>query len=147
VEGEVVRVSIYATTVSFNADDHDPACARWVECSCDLKRSHAQLLIGLSGQHSRCDDTAPCICQCGPIIYQGSHILPADTDPRDGYFSLAEIPGHIERDGRGARDEDTPWPWLRASLNGEDVVLDHAQVVELHRYLGDWLERTEDGRE
>lgn len=137
-------MSIYATTVGFNADDHGPDCARWVECPPGCNQGHNALFVHAVGGHARYDDTQDCSCGCGPIAYRASHILPSDTDPRGGCFSLAEIPGHITRDGRQERDEDSPWPWLRASLNAGDVVLDRAQVVEVHAYLGDWLKRTEE---
>ncbi|MDG4792104.1 hypothetical protein O7626_40530 [Micromonospora sp. WMMD1102] len=79
-----------------------------------------------------------------PILYQGSHVLPADNDARDGVLLLCQIPGHISRDGRDLSDGDrTVWPWLRLSLHGPGgdatVVLDREQVERIHAYLGDWL--------
>lgn len=77
-----------------------------------------------------------------PILYQASHILPADTDPRGSSVSLAEVPGHITRDGRddGPDDEFGVWPWLRLSVGAEDVVLDEQLVRGLHEALGGWLD-------
>ncbi|MGP3737969.1 hypothetical protein ACTWJ9_33200 (plasmid) [Streptomyces sp. GDS52] len=81
-----------------------------------------------------------------PYVYQGSHVLPADDDPRDDgdAVQLALVPSHITRDGRDDRPEDgVPWPWLRLSLRSEDTVLGRSQVAEMHRALGAWLEQTQ----
>ena len=86
-------------------------------------------------------------CDCGtptaPIIYQGSHIVPADTDPRGGTIDIAGIPGHITRPGlppTNTDDETLPWhPWLRLGVNSETVVLDRRGVELVHRELGEWL--------
>jgi hypothetical protein len=88
-----------------------------------------------------------------PIIYQGSHILPANSDRRDGRLDLAAIPGHIDRPDRPAlhdgRESDEPYhPWLRVSLDSKrgsdfvqsDAVLDRGQVEALRDYLTGWLE-------
>lgn len=90
-----------------------------------------------------------------PIVYQRSHVLPADDDPRAGRLDLAHIPGFISRTGRPAvSDEDSDFPchpWLRMGLESTDpnspepdrryadVVLDREQVIALHEYLGQWL--------
>ncbi|MEW1565759.1 hypothetical protein AB0454_22570 [Streptomyces sp. NPDC093509] len=80
-----------------------------------------------------------------PYLYQGSHVLPSSADPRgDGWaVQVAQIPSHITRDGRDDQPEDgAPWPWLRLSVRSDDVVLDRAQVAELHAALGVWLKQT-----
>jgi hypothetical protein len=94
-----------------------------------------------------------------PIVYQGSHILPSNQDPRAGRLDLAAIPGHIERTGRPAlhdgETEDWPYhPWLRMGAESTDpelpdkqrryvdFLLDREQVDALHTYLGQWLRRT-----
>ncbi|MFJ6239764.1 hypothetical protein ACIQH0_37555 [Streptomyces griseus] len=62
-----------------------------------------------------------------PWEYLGSHVLPADNDPRSGSIRLAEIPSHITRDGRDDQPEDgVPWPWARLSI---DIGDDHATAV------------------
>jgi len=82
-----------------------------------------------------------------PYAYQGSHILPAGTDERDGVVQLAEIPSHITRDGRDDQPEDgAPWPWLRLSVNQADAVLERAQVQAMWEPMGAWLEQTGGGR-
>lgn len=78
-----------------------------------------------------------------PYVYQGSHILPALTDPRGGWVEVAAIPDHITRDGRddgheGAHD------WLRLTVGEtlEDqgtVLLDRVQVGALRDTLSEWL--------
>lgn len=86
-----------------------------------------------------------------PIIYQGSHVLPADTDPRGGSVFLCAIPSHITRDGRDDRSEDEgPWPWLRLSVhahatsygdrNGDaTVILTPRQAERMRDTLAEWL--------
>lgn len=79
-----------------------------------------------------------------PWIYQGSHILPADDDPRGGSIGLAVIPSHITRDGRDDQPENgRRWPWLRLSLDvpGDDptVILNPDQVRHLRDQLDTWL--------
>lgn len=82
-----------------------------------------------------------------PYVYQGSHILPADDDPRDGSVQLAEVPSHITRDGRDDQPEDgVPWPWVRLSVDQADVVLNRGQVRELWESMGAWLEQTQGAR-
>lgn len=127
-------MSVWGTIWQADDDEHANNCTRW---STPVK----------SGPHSwtsTLDDSRPCDCgQPGaPILYQGSHILPAATDPRGSSVSLAEVPGHITRDGRddGPEDETGVWPWLRLSVGQADVVLDEQLVVSLHQALGEWLE-------
>lgn len=81
-----------------------------------------------------------------PWVYQGSHILPTDDDPRGGEVSLALIPSHITRDGRDDQPADgTPWPWLRLNLDvpGDDptVLLNPAQARHLADHLNRWADR------
>lgn len=88
------------------------------------------------------DDEAPC---GPPWIYQGSHILPADDNPRGGSVGLALIPSHITRNGRDDQPEDgTPWPWLRLSIDVADddpaVLLNPAQARYLAGLLTDWAD-------
>jgi hypothetical protein len=83
-----------------------------------------------------------------PWIYRGSHILPADTDPRGGTVALAVIPSHITRDGRDDQPEDgRRWPWLRLSVDvpGDDptVILNPAQARHLRDQLDRWLKTQE----
>lgn len=84
-----------------------------------------------------------------PIIYQGSHVLPADDDPRGGRLCLGEIPSFITRDGHDMDLEDeAPRPWLRFSVDPDirtyegdptTVVLDASQVRALIYELGRWF--------
>lgn len=79
-----------------------------------------------------------------PWIYQGSHVLPSEEDPRGGEIGLAYIPSHITRDGRDDQPEDgTPWPWLRVSVDtGGDpaVLLNPAQARYLAEQLLGWAD-------
>jgi len=79
-----------------------------------------------------------------PIIYQGSHVLPKDDDPRGGSVGLALIPSHITRDGRDDKTEDeAPWPWLRLDVNHETVILTLEQAKRLRAALGEWVDDVE----
>lgn len=123
-------MSIYTTLLSLDDSNHDDACAVWVQIEPGV--------FGRSGKP----------CDCGqpdtPLVYQGSHVLPADTDPRGGYIEFASIPGFITRDGRddGPDDEATPWPYLRFSTSDGGVVLTRDQAKQIHETLGLWLENT-----
>ena len=78
-----------------------------------------------------------------PYRYWGSHVLPTESDERDGVMQLAEIPSHITRDGRDDQPEDgRPWPWMRLSVDGVDKVLDRGQVLKAWESMGAWLEQT-----
>jgi hypothetical protein len=144
-------VSIYATAVDFDASQHDPECAKWIEVTGTGEADRWTMLAG--DRKYRLDSDRACSCRCGPIHYQGSHVLPSDDDPRQGFLSACLIPGFIERTGRppvNSDDEDYPaHPWLRifAGDDGDDpglatVILDRVQVAELHSFFGDWLART-----
>ena len=83
-----------------------------------------------------------------PWLYQGSHLLPTEDDPRGGSVGLAEIPGHITRDHRDNQpDDDRPWPWLRLSIDTQPddpaVVINPAQARHLAGQLTAWADDTE----
>lgn len=80
-----------------------------------------------------------------PWIYQGSHILPDEDDPRGGSISLAIIPSHITRDGRDNQPEDgRPWPWLRLSVDTDTddpaVLLNPTQARHHGAQLTAWAD-------
>lgn len=143
-------MSIYGSTWSVDADDHTDTCQLWQLAPPGLPIL-GPLRYDNDGTVHYIDRNRSCTCLCGPVVYQGSHVLPADTDRRAGTFGFAEIPGHITRDGRddGPEDDDRPWPWLRVTMRAEgapdcqDVVLDRGQAETLRDYLIDWLQRTE----
>ena len=88
------------------------------------------------------DDEAPC---GPPWIYQGSHILAAEEDQRGGAVGLALVPSHITRDGRDDQPADeTPWPWLRLSIDTDDghaaTLLNPGQARHLATQLTDWAD-------
>lgn len=156
-------MSIYATWLSIDADDHDPKCARWVKADGtgkpgvdwhrhDIGDVRLRLAggvggegdgIDVGGEYWRLAEGVACTCRCGPIVYQGSHIFPSDDDPRDGVLLLCTIPGFLTREGYDDEHEhgETVQPWLRLTLNEECVLLDLKQVNEIHETLGDWLGR------
>lgn len=145
-------MSIYGSTWDTDADDHEQDCARWVECDCpDSPVAHSRWMGGNDGRHWRYDGDRPCSCLCGPIIYQGSHVLPSNEDRRGGSLGFGEIAGDITRDGRddGPEDEDQPWPYLRVTMRADgaddcqDVVLDVEQARSLGEYLLDFARRVD----
>lgn len=118
-------MSIWATFWSAAGDNHTDKCAVWVQRDGLLEKSNKPCSCGQPG---------------APIVYQGSHILPDEEDRRGGYVSLSLVPSHITRDGRDDRPEEgTPYPWVRVSLETEDVILDEQQAAAMYRALGDWL--------
>lgn len=84
-----------------------------------------------------------------PWRYLGSHVLPAEEDPRDVAIGLALIPSHITRDARDdGPDDERPWPWLRLTLdtrNGHpaDVILNPPQARHLAALLTDWADEAD----
>jgi len=81
-----------------------------------------------------------------PWVYQGSHVLPSESDARGGWVEVAAIPDFITRDGRD--DGEGPHDWLRLNV-GESidirgcVILNRPQVEELRDTLTQWLEAEE----
>jgi hypothetical protein len=116
-------VSIWATWLALD-DDHAEECSIWV--------AESDGAFAATG-----------VCDCGqpdyPFEYRGSHHLPSEADPRGGSVQVAAVPDHITRDGRDDGKEGDRKPWIRLSLNDEDVVLNEAQVRKLWQCLGDWL--------
>lgn len=123
-------MSIYCTTFDVGAD-HSNKCARVRK----IRRNVYQQ-----------DDSKPCTCGASPLRYQGSHILPSDTDERGGVLMLGAIPPHITRYGRDDAPEDGRWyPWLRVSLfagENDSVLLTRNQVEKLRDALNEWLNKT-----
>jgi hypothetical protein len=140
-------VSIYGTWLSFSDDEHADGCAVYVETSPGV--------FEFSGEP----------CDCGtpdaPIVYEGSHVLPSDSDRRGGDVDVAAIPSFIERDGRSDGEAGTLKDWLRLSVANPPstlmhdgrpyvsggraaVVLDRRQVQRLRDTLTAWLDRGPD---
>jgi hypothetical protein len=82
-------MSIYGSgLVDFDADNHafaedDAAwrgtrCAKWKSCA----ETDDWQLTTIAGSHYLLDSDVTCTCLCGPIAYQGSHILPVVLDRR-----------------------------------------------------------------
>ena len=87
------------------------------------------------------DTDAPC---GPPWLYQGSHILPDDDDPRGGVISLALIPSHITPTLLDDQPEDgPPWPWLRVSTDAPDALINPAQARHLAEQLTDWADNAQ----
>lgn len=140
-------MSIYGTWLMFD-EGHEEDCGKWVESSPDC---------------FELDDQRPCTCgrPFMPIIYEGSHHLPSDDDPRGGWVEVGAIPGFIEREGR---EQTGLWDWLRLGVGNEPsrtqyegrpyvsggdatVVLTRPQVERLRDTLTMWLERKPDADE
>lgn len=121
-------MSIFA---SYDAPDewHPEDCAIWVEVE-----------SGAWEMKGTCD----CKMRDAPIIYQGSHVLPSDDDPRGGYIDLACIPNHITRDDRPELPEGALKDWLRFGVNGATVILTRHNVERVVASLTSWLERKPD---
>jgi hypothetical protein len=98
-----------------------------------------------------------------PVIYQGSHVLPEETDPRGGSLGLAHIAAHVRyyRENPDADGKDEPWeppePFLRLDVQEHStsyrrepgsatVVLTEHQAERLRDALTGWLERLESHR-
>jgi hypothetical protein len=138
-------VSIYASWRGLDSE-HEEDCAFWVEVE--------------DGLFEMGD---PENCTCGlpraPLIYQGSHVLPSDEDPKGGSVEIASIGDHITRDGRDDAKEGEPKDWLRLGVSNEasqetnedgspyikagdaTVVLTRPHVEILRDELTAWLER------
>lgn len=151
-------MSIYVSAVAFDADDHDGTCKRWVPIKAG-DPDPARVMYSNAGRF-RYDGKRRCTCNAGPFVYRASHLLPSDKSARGGSFSLCEIPGFISRGDRVLCENeetcpqpqccDRVWPHLRvwvidglagSSERGAVVLVDRAQVAEVHAYLGRWLER------
>ena len=83
-----------------------------------------------------------------PWIYRGSHLTPAEDDPRGGSIGLALIPSHITADARDDSPADgPPWPWLRLHLTpvGDDpcVLINPAQARHLAEQLAGWADQAD----
>lgn len=141
-------MSIWCSNVIADDDDHTPGCPRLAP---DPRYPDEPMSYVI-------DDTKDCTCNAGPIVYQGSHVLPADGDLRGGVLDLAEIPGYIRRGERTLCPPegecgkpwtqccDRVWPWLRLTagdpVRAVTVLLDRAQVQAAADYLVGWLERS-----
>lgn len=128
-------MSVWCTVWSTTADDHGHDCGRWVPCSCDDPFGHKRAIIS-DGAHSAYDARQGCTCNCGPLAYQRSHVVPRVGHPRAGAVDVATVASHIGPDGQDREVEDgaeTHVPFLRLSLDGSwaepgTVVLDAEQV-------------------
>lgn len=121
-------MSIWATILTI-ADD-------WHTAGCDRLVRDAEFEALWTVEPDR-----PCTCNAGPVVYQGSHVMPTDVDPRAGSFDRGEIPGYVRSDDYYA----VPEPWLRFGVNQETVLLDRAQVERVSATLRAWLTATGEG--
>lgn len=155
-------MSIYGSgLVSFEADDHafgsddhswrGKRCERWKRC-----KATDEWHLATPTAYYRLVPTVDCTCLCGPIAYQQSHVLPADSDPRAGSFDLSIIAGFISLGpDRPALSDDTfpYWPWLRVTVHESDggdpatVVLDRWQVKQMRDQLTFWLKHSAPSKE
>lgn len=82
----------------------------------------------------------------GPIEYQGSHVLPTDTDHRKGLFRLSDIPEFFIEE---SNNDEKRSPYIRVTVAdyGEDdqfirMILDRDQIKQVYKYLGTWINNT-----
>lgn len=121
-------MSIFASLAAPDDSEHEAGCAFYI-------------------LRDGCYEISGKPCDCGqpraPLVYQGSHHLPSEFDPRGGTVDLALIPSHITRDGRDDKPEDeAPWPYLRFGVNEGTVILTRENVQQVYETLGWWLEAT-----
>jgi hypothetical protein len=140
-------MSIYGTILSLSEDEHEDGCDIYVEIRPGF--------FEFSGK--------PCSCGTprAPLVYEGSHVLPSDGDPRGGGVTLALISAHVEREDRPELPEGTLKDWLRLDVRNEPsaetykdkpyvaggsstVVLTRQLVTDLRDALTGWLDRSAD---
>lgn len=147
-------MSIYASWLSIDDDEHDETCGRWVQVE---KGDPTARMFMWDGREFAENREATCTCENkAPLIYQGSHVNPDDSDPRGGYLLACAIPNHCHPSVRGSlTDDGPPVNFLRLSM-GEHadtyhgmekghatLVLDLPQVQRLRDTLTQWLEAEE----
>lgn len=126
-------MSIFASLSAPSDDQHEDDCAQWEK-------------------HDDYWEIGDRPCDCGqpraPFVYQGSHVLPSDSDERGGYVDIALIPGHVRywRENPDApvetEPDGPPDPFLRFGVNEGTVILRRAHVEQIVSELTEWLERT-----
>lgn len=148
-------MSIYATCLDIDDNGHERTCAVYERMPDGQRWEHGATLCAGGEYYRRVDN--PCTCgNRAPIIYRGSHVNPADNDPRGGSIDVAAIPNHCHPSVRFSDTDEGPPVWfLRLSVDEDDatyhgmqpgsatIVLDRAQVAELRDTLTTWLD-TED---
>lgn len=140
-------MSIYCSSLMFSDDDHTHGCAFYVE----------------DPPGSDCYEISGRPCDCGiptaPLIYQGSHVLPSDSDSRGGDVEIADIPDFIRRDGRDDGQGTGLKDWIRLTVVESPetygppqrglatVVLTREQAGGMRDWLTTWLDREPLGEE
>lgn len=148
-------MSIFATWLSIDDHNHTPACAVYERMPAGRGWDDGAAMAADGVFYHRVDKP----CTCGhrpPIIYQGSHVNPADDHLRGGSVDIAAIPNHCHPCVRGTlTDDGPPVQFLRLSVSedpttyGEpqpgyaQVVLDRVQVEKCRDTLTHWLETKE----
>jgi hypothetical protein len=142
-------MSLWCTTFGIADDDHDvDLCDRWLRCDCcgNAFQVHDHACVG-PDRHWVYDDTLPCTCGSGPIVYQESHQVP-DPNVRRGFVEAGIVAPHIGPDGEDRDDSsETHLPYLRLSVcassapaEHDTVVLDKRQVTGLRDALSEFLD-------
>lgn len=125
-------MSIYGSWAAPADDEHADDCARWEK-------------------HDNVWEISDRPCDCGqpdaPLVYQGSHVLPSESDQRGGYVDIASIGTHVRfwRDNPDAPTASEPEghePFLRFGVNEGTVVLTRRNVEMVAASLNEWLELT-----
>lgn len=152
-------MSIYASWLTIDDEDHEPECAKWRKVTKDQALSKPSYMSTWGDDYYVPVKGASCTCgNPGPVIYQGSHVNPSNADPRGGSLDVGSIPNHCHPDARhdGETDDMTHRvDFLRLSLVEDPatyhglhpghatVVLDRAQVERLRDTLTYWLDTEE----
>ena len=142
-------MSIYATWLSIDDDNHATACHSWIP----VAEGDPWAMVTNDGQHYRYDAAAVCTCgELAPIVYQGSHVNPSENDKRGGCVLVCAIPNHCHPDARGTDDAGAPVDYLRLKVKEDPatyqfgapgdatVVLTKRHVTELRDTLSVWLD-------
>lgn len=124
-------MSIYGSLPAPSDDEHVDGCACYVETEPSVFEAN---------DHD---------CDCGqpdaPLVYQGSHVLPSETDERGGFVDIASIAAGVRywRDNPDATIDTEPdglvEPFLRFGVNEGTVVLTRRHVEEIVGTLTEWL--------
>lgn len=140
-------MGIYSSWWFHSSDDHDLLCAKWSRHL--VPGSKVSLHAGEDTFFL--DDSVPCSCNAGPLIYQGSHINPGPEDRRGGSVDVAAIPNHCHPSVRASGEAGPPVEFLRLGVREDPttyqggypgdatVVLDRDAVRQLRDVLDLWL--------
>jgi hypothetical protein len=141
-------MSRYSTFLTIDDDEHEPECAKWARVPDDAPTRTWQMWCMDGRKYRRAKGNPSCTCgNPAPVVYQGSHVQPHESDHRGGWLGLAHMPDYCA-------DPEGPVEFVRLSVGEDprtyhhednqgqaDLVLDRQQVTKLRDALTDWLDR------